>query len=508
MALYESQWNPVNVGRNASKREPYNISSTHVSSSWVNKLLDGSGVRRVRMSHYFDMDKTVEIAKALDILAEDISSENADNEDPIEMIYDENEKYLKGTIKLMENAKDLWLGRTEFSSKIFPRVREALKFGASFHRERQDGTMKRIPPERIVGYICDEDDDDIITHYIEDPSIQTLDDQYNGRVRKTWGQYQTSEKDLITHPIDTLVVLKVGDGPYGESVLETVYKDWRRMCLVEDAILIYRVTRSTEKRVYYIDVGNLSGPRREKAIEQQRIRLMQKRSQKGKGIEAEYDPHATTEDIFIPTNSQGKGSRVENLPAGANLDQLSDLNHFTQKLAAGLRVPNSMMDIRSDQSREQWNDARVGTIYAVEMRYLGHVKRIARHFSTALDKAFKEFCKHRNVIVPKGISIKLNDPNSFAKYKDMEIFQQQLNLFSSAQQVQTLSKRYMLKKYMMMDDEELCRNEDMKLQELGLTPKQIKSMPPEHITNMVYGDQSVGKEYGIEPEEQQGGYGF
>jgi len=146
-------------------------------------------------------------------------------------------------------------------------------------------------------------------------------------------------------------------------------------------------------------------------------------------------------------------------------------------------------------------------VYAVEMRYLGHIKRIARVFAKSLHSNFVEFCRKRNVEVPKGVLLKINDPNSFAKYKDMEVWQQQLNLFASSQQATSLSKKFILKKYMMMDEEELIRNEEMKLIEKGISLDVIKTMPREDIDNIVYGNGSRGKEYGIEQGEEQGGYG-
>lgn len=516
--FYESHWNPVSMrgpSRMGKGNESYKISTTHVSSSWYNKALDSTGVRKTRLRHFFDMDKTVEISKALDILAEDISSENADNETSIEVKYDDNITFKKTTIKLIESVKDIWIERTKFDRRLFQRVRKTLKYGATFYQEKADGSLREIHPERIVGYICDQEDDETITHYIEDPSVPLMDDIFANRHVSGIATHQsTKESDYITHPVDTLVILKVGDGPYGKSILEPVYKVWRQQTLIEDAILIYRVTRAAEKRVYYIDTGNLSGPRRQQAIEQQRMKLMQKQITQTKtldgGIDSQYDPHSTVEDIFIPTNSQGKGSRVEVLPGASNINETRDLDYFVRKLASGLRIPTSMIDTQSDeQSSGQYSDMRVGTIYAVEMRYLGHVKRMARVFSFELTRNFLSFSTKRNVVIPKGVCLVLNDPNSFAKYKDMEVMQQSLNLVSSTSQIQSFSKRYVLEKFMYMDEEELRRNEEMKLNELGFDEDQIKKMEEFDIFNIVYGDGRAATKYGMEaPPEQEQGYGF
>lgn len=508
--IYENKWNSVRLGTTSSQSGGYNITTTAVSSKWYRRSIEASGQRKLQLRHYYEMDQTsVEISRALDILAEDVSSCNADNEDPFDLVFDENQKYLKSTIQLLENAKDLWKERTKMDTELFNRVRDTLKYGAIFFLKKKDGRLKRIPSERVVGYITDEDDEDLITHYIVDPSIQKLEDLHQHRKETKNFNAATrgdDSKNYQIHPVDDLLVMKIGDGPYGKSVLDTVYKVWRQMSLLEDAVVIYRVVRAPERRVYYIDVGNLQGPKREQAIEKQRLRLMQKQMNRNNQVETEFDPHSTSEDIFIPTNSQGKGSRVETLQGGQSLGELGDVTYFLNKLAAGLRIPNSMIDSQT-QERNQFSDMRVGQAYQIEIRYLGHVKRIARYIADTLHDNFVWFCSDRSVVIPEGVKLMLNDPNSFSKYKDMEIYQQTLNLAASTSQMPHLSKKFVLKKYMMMDDEDIIANEDMKLAEFGLEEKTIKTMPPEHRDNIIYGDKSKLADYGIEPQEDQGRFG-
>lgn len=509
--IYENAWNPVKLGSGSGNQSGgYQITTTAVSNQWYRRAIETSGRRKMQLQHYYEMDKTsVEISRALDILAEDISSCNADNEDPFDLDFDENKRYLKSVIALLENAKDIWKERTNMRGELFNRVRDVLKYGSIFFFKEPDGRLKRIPSERVIGYIVDDNDEDIITHYIVDPKLQKLDDLNHKRVdaNQMTSMNRDKKDNYDVYSVDDLLVLKHGEGPYGESVLDCVYKVWRQITLIEDSIVIYRVVRAPERTVYYIDVGNLQGPKREQAIEKQRLRLMQKQVNRKNQVETEYDPHSTSENIFIPTNSQGKGSRVETLQGGANVGEIRDLEYFVNKLAAGLRIPSSMIDSQT-QEKDQYSDMRVGQVYQIEMRYMGHVKRIARYIASSLHKNFVEFCIDRSINVPEGVNLKLNDPNSFAKYKDMEIYQQTLNLASSSTQLPALSKKFVLSKYMMMDDEEIVKNEEMKLLEMGLDAKTIKDMPIEHIDNLVYGDKRVAKDYGIEPaDDQAGGYG-
>jgi len=498
--LVENVWNPVSL---KNDKGGYTISNYAVSSSWYNRIIDNSGTRYTRLMRYAEADcGSVEIGRALDVLAEDISSCNADNEDVFLIEYEDDSKIKKTQIKLLNSALGLWEDRTGMKKDLFNHVRSALKYGMRAFRKCKDGSLMLMPAERFVGYVLSETNEDVVTHYLYDPNIQRIDRRgastYNNYSKTNAG---TGSKDYEIIPVDELVVMKVGDGPFGESVIEKVYKTYRQLSLLEDSVVIYRVVRAPERRLYYIDVGNLQGPKRERAIEQQRLRLMQKRVSKSGQIETDYDPHSTGEDIFIPTNSTGKGSRVETLPAGSNLGELSDLEWFYKKLAAGLRIPSSMIDTQS-QERDQFSDMRVGQMYQIEMRYMGHVKRIKNQMTYPLVENFVEFCRERGVSIPEGFTFRINDSQSFATYKEIEINQTLLNVFNSTLQINQLSKKYALQKYLNMDMEEIRDNEINKLRERGVDDEQIKKMPEHVIDNIVYGDGRLGSEYGIEPQEQ------
>lgn len=498
--LVENVWNPVSL---KGDKGGYSITNYAVSSSWYNRIIDNSGTRYSRLLRYTEADcGSVEISRALDVLAEDISSCNADNEDVFLIEYGDDSKIKKTQIKLMDAALELWQDRTCMKKDLFNHVRNALKYGMRAFRKCNDGSLMLMPVERFVGYVLSETDEDRVTHYLYDPTIQRIDRKgaatFNNYAKNTSGN---SSKGYDIIPVDDLVIMKVGEGPFGESVIEKVYKTYRQLSLLEDSVVIYRVVRAPERRLYYIDVGNLQGPKRERAIEQQRLRLMQKRVSKNGQIETEYDPHSTGEDIFIPTNSTGKGSRVETLPAGQNLGETGDLEWFYKKMAAGLRIPSSMIDSQT-QERDQFSDMRVGQMYQIEMRYMGHVKRIKNQLTYPLDENFREFCRNRDISIPEGMIFRINDSQSFAIYKEIEINQTLLNVFNSTLQINQLSKKYALQKYLNMDMEEIRDNEINKLRERGLDDEQIKKLPEHVIDNIVYGDGRLGSEYGIEPQEQ------
>lgn len=492
--LKESTWNPVKIGSHSGN---HTMTVTSVSSGWFNRETSNDGNRRTKLTRYHQAAcSSVEIMRALEIMAEDISSSNADDDDIFYLEYPDEDKMKKSTLKIMNSALELWQDRTKMEDTFFDRVKKTLIFGATFYKENSDGSYCPLHPERMIGYILSPEDDTKVTHYIYDPSAPLICDGSTGTTRTQIGK----KTDAYPIPVSDLTILKVGDGPWGESVIERVYSTWRKLQMLEDSVVIYRVTRAAEKRVFYVDTGNLAGPKREKAIEQQRLRLMQKQtSRKNESLDTSYDAHAMNEDIFIPTNSQGKGSRVETLQGAANLGENADLKYFLNKMSAGLRIPSSMVDTQSqDGGRETFNDMRVGQVYQVEMRYMGYIKRIQRHMAKVLQQKFIEFCLDREIVPPENMRFRINAPMSFAMYKNLELYQAQINVMASTSQMNSISKKVALQKFMNFDHEELVENEIAKLMELGLTEDQIKDMSENVISNLVYGDARLGEEYGIE----------
>lgn len=501
--LNENTWNPVRLGSRGKANGGYQISTYEVSSSWYNQQMRNTGDRIARLQRYHDMDtSSVEIGRALDIIAEDVSSCNADEGEIFSLKYPEDEKIQKTILKVMDSALELWKDRTKMEELLFERVRDTLKYGITFYRKNPDGTLKRLYTEKMTGYVLHPDNEDVVTHYVYNHSLPRLVDRDKSLSFSNQFKKDNSD-DVDVIPVNELVIFKIGDGAFGESILDRVFTVWRQMTLIEDAVVIYRVVRAPERRIYYIDVGNLQGPKREAAIEKQRMRLMQKQANKKGKLTTDYDPNSTSEDIFIPTNSTGKGSRVETLPAGQNLGELTDLEWFAKKLAAGLRVPFSMLDIQGSDQQSQYSDMRVGQVYAVEIRYMGYVRRTARKFMKPLCQNFFEYCRRLDINIPEGAELIINPPMSFAIYKKMELQQSMINIFMGTSQIDSMSKRFAMQEYLHMEQEDLVRNEMEKLKEKGLSDEVIKTMPPEDISNAVYGDGRVLEKYGIKREEDQ-----
>lgn len=510
ITLLEHRWSGIRLGGSAGASVPVPHSNERLS--WINNYVSLEGDRRSRLRKFDVMDRrSVEISKSLDIIAEDLSGSNADDKDLFIIEYDEGEKVLKTHKKLISNMVMQWSKRNRLETSLYDYGRELFKYGGVFFVKNPDGTLTKIAPEKLVGYVLSPDDDNIVTHYLVDWDAAFLDIKENHRTIERLGIKGTSQRKLANIPVENMVIFKRGHTPFGESLLERAYPIWRKLDLLETAIVLLRFTRSVDRRAFYIDVGRLPPRKHKEVIDRYRMQMKQKRVIGREGdIDSEFDPHSMTEDFYLPVTSQGRSSRVEMLQGTSNPGDLVDLTYFARKLAAAMRVPPSFTDTHNEgNDRDNYSDMRVGQLYQIEMRYLGFVNRDKTKVCESLFDHFKWFCKERDIIIPEVMSLRLSESHNFALYKNAETSQTLLNVYQSASQETALSKRFKMQKYLGLTDEEVIENELMVLEEKGLTPEQIKKIPEEVIANIVYGDGRLGEKHGIKAaEDESGGYGY
>ena len=269
-----------------------------------------------------------------------------------------------------------------------------------------------------------------------------------------------------------IVHVSLSDGmnsnwPFGNSILESVFKVYKQKELLEDSIIIYRVQRAPERRVFYIDVGNMPAHKAMGFVERVKNEVHQTRipNMSGGGtkvVDASYNPLSIMEDYFFAQTAEGRGSKVEVLPGGENLGEIDDLKYFNNKLMRGLRVPTSYLPTGSEDGIAAFNDGRIGTAMIQEFRFAKYCERLQLTLQQTLDHEFKLFCKHRGVDVSASLfNVEFSEPQSFSQYRTIEIDAQKANLFSSIEGVPYLSKRFILARYLGLNEEEMLENERM-----------------------------------------------
>jgi hypothetical protein len=267
--------------------------------------------------------------------------------------------------------------------------------------------------------------------------------------------------------------------PYGESVLAPVLRAFKQKQLIEDAIVIYRVQRAPERRAFYIDVGNAPLPIRAQLLDQIKNEIKQKKVPRAgvggdptenSGYDKVLDPMETNADYFFPVSQDARGSRVEVLPGGANVGEVSDLSEWRRSVWRALKIPVSYIEDGSE-SQGVYNDGKTGVAYIQELKFNMMVQRLQQHLNVVFDREFKRYLKENDIIVDNDkFNIRLPVPQNFASYRQQMLDADLLQNFSSADNIGYLSKRYVLGRFMMMSQQDILDNERQLREELGLDP--------------------------------------
>jgi hypothetical protein len=183
-------------------------------------------------------------------------------------------------------------------------------------------------------------------------------------------------------------------------------------------------------------------------------------------MDSSYNPLSINEDYFFPQTADGRGSSVETLPGGSNLGEIDDLKYFNNKMCRGLRVPSSYLPTGPDDSDRPMNDGRVGTALIQEYRFNQYCERLQRLIIEKLDDEFKMFMRWRGFNIDSSLfSIAFNPPQNFASYREAELDTTRVSTFQALEQIPYMSKRFLLKRYLGLTEEEIQENEELWMEE-------------------------------------------
>jgi hypothetical protein len=249
--------------------------------------------------------------------------------------------------------------------------------------------------------------------------------------------------------------------------LESIFKVFKQKELLEDAIIIYRVQRAPERRVFYIDVGNMPSHLAMSFVERVKNEVNQRRIPSTTGgsqsvIDAGYNPLSINEDYFFPQTAEGRGSKVEILPGGTNLGEIDDLKYFTNKLFRALRIPSSYLPTGPDDGGSNFNDGRVGTAYIQELRFNKYCERLQALMHESFDTEFKLYLRNKGINIDNNIfDLRFNPPQNFASYRQAEMDTARVNVYGTLSAVPYLSKRFAMKRFLGLTAEEMAENEKL-----------------------------------------------
>ena len=509
------------------------------------EVYTGHPNRIERYNQYEMMDVDAEVNACLDIISEFSTQKNEHNKTPFSLEFKEDPT--QHEVELLKKQLQQWCKLNEFDSRIFKIFRNSIKYGDQvFVRDPENFKLYWVDMTKIIKVIVNESEGKKPEQYvIKDININlqnlTVAQKTNtdfaanpatglggtggggggggytvpSMPYNTTGSRFTLGQSESAIDAKHIVHLSLTEGldrfwPFGQSVLENIFKVYKQKELLEDAVLIYRVQRAPERRMFKIDVGNMPSHMAMAFVERIKNEIHQKRipSYNGAGsvVDASYNPLSMNEDYFFPVTADGRGSSVEMLPGGQNLGEIDDLKYFNNRLARGLRVPSSYLPTGPDDNTSPLSDGRVGTAMIQEFRFNQYCERLQSYLCHKLDEEFKLFLRWRGFSIDSGIfSLVFNPPQNFAAYRQSELDTARIGSFTSMEQYPYISKRFALERFLGLTEEEISKNEKLwreeqdKEQDVDPLGSDLRSVGVS--VGDIESDEQLGQELENPPEE-------
>lgn len=497
---------PVNsvLPQQTSANTGYSSTAMSKFSSWLPEFYQGPPNRLMRYMQYEQMDLDHEVSAALDTIADFSTHLSETTKTPFEIEY--NQEASTSEKEILVRALKQWSNLNEFPKRMFRLFRSTLMYGDQFMiRDPETFKLHWVDPSTVEKVLVNESEGKKIeAYYVRELDLNLQQLTATNTFKKTemgynaqdtifpnapfTGQanYSTGSASPVistqgqaysqaeAFPVDAVHIMQLSmtegmnnSWPFGVSILEAIFKVYKQKELLEDSILIYRVHRAPERRIFYIDVGNMPPNKAAQYLERIRYEVQQKRipSRTGGGesiADSAYNPMSMLEDYFFAATADGRGSKVETLPGGENLGQIDDLKYFNNKMLRGLGVPSSYLPTGPDDGSATYNDGRIGSAFIQEFRFSRVCQRHQRQLSPTFDQEFKLFLKHRGFTIDSSIfELQLLEPQNFSEYRQIEIDAAYANLFASMKDIPFMSKRFAMKRYLGLSDDDIALNEKL-----------------------------------------------
>ena len=240
--------------------------------------------------------------------------------------------------------------------------------------------------------------------------------------------------------------------PYGRSMLEGGRKIFKQLTLMEDAMLIHRIMRAPEKRIFKIDVGNIP-PREVEQFMQKIINKMKKIpviDQNTGEYNLKYNVESVTEDYFLPVRGGDSGTEIETLPGLSNNDQIEDIEYLRNKLMASLRIPKAFLGYEEGLSGGK------ATLAAEDVRFSRTIERLQKIVASELTKIaivhlYSQGFEDAELI---NFDLELQIPSMIHEQEKLELMNQRLEIAEKAMDVKLFSREWIYDNIFDFSDEE------------------------------------------------------
>ena len=245
------------------------------------------------------------------------------------------------------------------------------------------------------------------------------------------------------------------------SYLHKAIKPVNQLRMIEDAVVIYRIARAPERRIFYIDVGNLPKVKAEQYLKDVMNRYRNKLVYNASTGEIKDDRQQMSmlEDFWLPRREGGRGTEITTLPGGSNLGEIDDILYFQKKLYRSLNIPISRLETESGFSM-----GRGAEITRDEVKFTKFVQKLRKKFNTLFNNILKTQLILKGVVaeddwlsIKENLSYEYMKDGHYAEMRDMDLLRDRLEVLNTIEPFigQYFSKRYVQKQVFRMSDNEI-----------------------------------------------------
>lgn len=387
---------------------------------------------QARAERYIDFDQMEympEISTALDIYADEMTT-NSELEDILTV------KSHNDEIKFI--LETLFYDVLGIESNLFGWCRSTCKYGEHFryldiHEDRG-----------VVGTIA------LPTQEIE--RMEGLDESNPNYI-----QFQWNTKEMTFEYWQVCHFRNLGNDrytPYGTSVLDAARRPWRQLILIEDAMMAYRIVRSPERRVFYVDIGGLAPEDVEQFMLQTEATIKKNHivDESTGRVDQRYNPLSVEEDIYIPVRGKETATRVETLKGGQYTGDIDDVKYIQQKVLAALKVPQSYLINNENSSEDK------GSLVQKDIHFSRTILRLQR---SILDGLYKMARIHLFTLGFRGkdlfnFSLSLSNPSRIAEMQELERWRTKFDVAGAASEGY-FSTNWIYKNILNLSDDEIVK---------------------------------------------------
>lgn len=416
-----------NTNINNRYNHVYQTNYNQANTSWrtqYSAILD----KRSRYADYEMMDQDSLVSAVLDIYSEESTTSNEEKE--ILSVYSDN----KDVRQILEN---LFYDILNIDFNLHTWIRNMCKFGDFY-------LLLEISPDYGIINVTPLSPYDVEREEGYDPNDPTaIRFIVSGDRQEPYENYEIVHFRLA----DDLNYL-----PYGRSIIEPSRRTWKSLQLMEDAMLIYRITRAPERRVFYIDVGNMAPNEVEPYINKiiTKIKKAPIIDNTTGEFNLKYNIQNVAEDFFFPTRGGTEAARVDTLPGGANTDAIEDIQYLQQKLFAAWKVPKSFLGFEEELGAKS-------TLAQEDIRFARTIQKIQRIIIAELTKIaivhlYSQGFRNRELI---NFELELTNPSTIQEQQQIELLSSKLDISDKAKDTGFISMDWIYENIFKKDEHEI-----------------------------------------------------